>query len=87
MILETENNPHPSIEAICIVGKPLEGWDEDPNNKKDDLNAMLAKNTRVVTYQQLIQDSYNSYKAYLETNKEKGFILDIIHRIEEEEFS
>ena len=82
LIRATSDVKDPIIESVCIVGKPLVGW-EDPSNEEDDRRMMNVKNTRVVTYQQLIFDAYNAYKEYMDTNKEKGELLDLIRKIEE----
>jgi hypothetical protein len=82
-LLRETGDSNPQIEAVCVVGKELEGW-EDPDNEKDDRNAMAAKNTSVVTYQQLIEDAYNSYKEYLEKMKEANTVQELIRKIEME---
>jgi len=81
LIRASSEETNPIIEAVCVVGKPLEGW-EDSYNEEQDRRAMEVKNTRVVTYQQLISDAYNSYKEYLDKNQDKGRIIDLINKIE-----
>jgi len=81
LIRASSEETSPIIEAVCVVGKPLDGW-EDSYNEEQDRRAMEVKNTRVVTYQQLINDAYNSYKEYLDKNQDKGRIIDLINKIE-----
>lgn len=47
---------------------------------------MKTKNIRVVTYKQLINDSYNSYKEYLDKNDETNDIMSLIKSIEDSIF-
>lgn len=71
------------VEIICIVGKPLAQWgDEDANSKEQSKKVMAADNVRVVLYDELIEDAYRSYQAYLDKNKEVGRIYNIIQSIE-----
>ncbi len=81
-LIRTAGELHPVIETICIVGKPLKGWDDDLEKEEEDRKQMDAKSTRLITYQQLINDSYNSYKDYMEKNQEAGRLLDLIKQIE-----
>ena len=74
---------HPLIETICIVGRELKDW-EDPTIKENDVKQMESQNVRVVFYQELINEAYNSYKEYIDQNKEKGKLLDLIKRIEDD---
>jgi hypothetical protein len=80
-----EVNPReaPIIEAICVVGKPLEDWDT-PEHTEQTVNAMAAKRTRVVTYQKLIENAERSYSEYLAQNQKTNKLLQIIQNIENE---
>lgn len=78
-----ETNFH--IESICVVGKPLHNW-EEISKEESDRNMMKTKNIRVVTYKQLINDSYNSYKEYLDKNDETNDIMSLIKSIEDSIF-
>lgn len=80
-LLRENNENNPLIEIICVVGKPLRGW-ENPANEDRDRKQMEAADTRLITYQQLINDSYNSYKEYLEANQETGKLMKLIQEIE-----
>jgi hypothetical protein len=69
------------VEMICIVGQDLEQWGDD-ERKEQSKKAMAAENVRVVLYNELIEDAYRSYQAYLDKNKEVGRIYSIIQSIE-----
>ena len=65
-----ETNPY--IEAICIIGP----------NALDDISkaneVLKSVRARILTYDQLIEYALNSYKDYLERNKEVGKIRKLI---------
>lgn len=83
ILREIDPSKEPVIDAVCIVGKHLKDWDT-PKKQDESVKSMAAKNTRVVTYQQLINDAYNAYKTYLDKNKESGELIKIINNIDQE---
>ena len=70
------------VEVICIVGKRLSQWDEDAESEEQSRRAMAEENVRVVLYDELIEDAYRSYQAYLDKNKKAGRIYNIVQSIE-----
>ena len=78
-----EGDKTPIIEAICVVGKELSDR-STPEEYEETTKSMAAKNTRVVTYQQLIENAYRAYKAYTEENIKTGELLNLIKKIEED---
>lgn len=68
-----ETNPY--IEAICIIGP----------NALDDISkaneVLKSVRARILTYDQLIEYALNSYKDYLERNKEVGKIRKLIEKL------
>lgn len=69
------------VEIICIVGKPLVQW-TDAEREDRSRRMMAQQNVRVVLYDELIEDAYRSYQAYLEKNKKAGRIYNIISSID-----
>ena len=69
------------IEVVCLVGQRLEDW-ETPEQEDESRRSMAAKNTRVVLYQELIEDAYRSYQMFLEKHKEAGRVIELIKNIE-----
>ena len=78
-----ENEP---IEVISIVGKELNDWTDERTIEESRL-LLSAKNIRVITYQQLIEDAYRAYEAFMEKNKEVGRLIKLLDEIEVEVFS
>ena len=70
---ENESN----IESICILGSPPEPADEDKRNR----DLLAASQTRYITYDQLIQETRESYADYLKTNEKLSRIQKLVERI------
>lgn len=68
--------PH-HVEIICILGKPLRPEDRPQENEA----ILRAINARVMTYDQLIRQSTDSYKDYLEKQKRVSKLAEIVSRI------
>ena len=70
------------VEVICLVGKRLSQWEEDAESEEQSKRVMAEENVRVVLYDELIEDAYRSYDAYLEKNKKVGRIYKVIQSID-----
>ncbi len=70
------------VEAICLIGKDLTDWDDRESRERSE-NSLAAKNIRVVTYKQLIKDTEESYKNYLDKARDKGRIKRLLDEIED----
>lgn len=71
------------VEIVCIVGRPLSQW-TDPEREERAKRTMAEQNVRVVLYDQLIEDAYRSYQAFLDKNREAGRVYRLIRNIEHE---
>lgn len=80
-ILTQMDKPHEGIEVVCVVGQPLTDW-EEAGGRKESADMLSKKDTRVVTYQELLENSYKAYQAYLDKKKEAGRILKVIQTID-----
>lgn len=69
-----ENEP---IEAICIIGNNVIKEDMSLGQASE----ILGNSARILFYDQVINDSLESYKDYLEKHRAIGRIRDIIDRI------
>jgi hypothetical protein len=70
-----------SVEVVCLVGSGLAGWNNLEKRQRDE-QVLEIQNIKVVTYQQLIKDAENSYKAYLDRRQDKGRIQKLLNAIE-----
>ncbi len=68
--------PH-VIEVICLVGSPPEPQDRPEIVEK----ILAADNARFMTYDNLIAQSRNSYRDYLDADKKITYIQEIIDSI------
>ncbi len=82
--LVAETGKNEPVEVICIVGKPLKQW-TTPEKAEESRESMAARNIRVIYYQELIENSYQSYKSFLETYPEAGRVSRLIKNIRDEE--
>lgn len=73
--LKCVGNSNPFVEAICIVGG--DAFD-DINEANSHLNSVKG---RIMTYDELIDQALNSYRDYLEENKEVGRIRKLIEKL------
>ena len=71
-----------AVEIVCVVGKPLSDWTSD-RAKKASEDQMKFIDSRVVLYQELIENAYRAYREYLDTDKEAGRVFSLIAAIEE----
>ena len=59
---------HESVEVVCIVGKPLKQW-TTPREQAASKKMLAEKNTRVVLYDELIENAYRMYQDFLDVNE------------------
>jgi len=81
-ILRSAGRGKEPVEVVCLVGRGLGDW-TDPDEENKSRQSLAGKNIRVVMYQQLIEDAYMSYKAYLDKRAEAGKVTKLIQSIEE----
>jgi len=81
-LLDHQGHTTQPIEVICVIGRPLIDWGDNPTEREKSVQLMAIQNTRVVMYQELIESAGRSYKAYLTKKKEAGRIYDLVQRIE-----
>lgn len=81
MQLKNLNEEHEEIECIFICEKIPSSW-MDTTTKTKEQKALKEMNIRVLTYDELIQQSYNAYKEYMNKEQENGRILTILKEID-----
>lgn len=80
-VLESANRSDEPVEVVFLVGKPLKDW-RDPIARKESAESLEPKRMRVVMYQELLENAYKAYGAYLEKSKEVGRIQKLIQELE-----
>ncbi len=81
--LEASGESHPSIQAVIVTGVWPKGW-EDTEKKNTDISILGAQETRLILYEQLLNQAQTQYKDYLDSQKRIGKIRSIIERIARE---
>lgn len=82
-LLKAAGRSNESVAFVCVVGKELSDWTDD-KAREESAKIMEQKNARVVMYQELIDDAYQTYKLFLDKKKEAGRIFELIQNIEGE---
>ena len=68
------------VEVVCIIGKPLREW-EEPEGQEASRRSLAAKDIRVVLYDELIEDAYRTYQAFLDKNREASKVYELVSNI------
>ena len=81
-VLEEVGKGYEAIEAVCLVGKRLSNW-QTPEERRNSQTSLAQIGIRVALYQELIDNSYRSYKKYLDQQKEvSGRIFQLIQSLD-----
>ena len=80
-----ERTPKP-LALICIVGKDLREW-TDAGEREITAKTLAPIGGRVVTYQQLINDSEANYREFLVRHAEAGRVSELVREIGEWEWN
>lgn len=84
-LLNATGQKRAPIEVVCVVGRPLQDWEDEENGRDESARALEEKGIRVVMYQELIENAHRAYKSYLEKKQEAGRILKVIQSIDDQE--
>ena len=84
VVAQHEDVPGP-LEIVCVIGSDLMEW-QDPNERVVTADTLKAIGARVVTYQQLINNSEASYREFLVRHQEAGRLSRLIQEIDEWEW-
>ena len=77
-----ENEP---MEFVCVVGKELSDWKDTPEGEKEVRSMLDAINTRIVMYDELINNAREAYKDYLNREEKAGRVHRLIMSISKED--
>ena len=69
------------VEIVCLVGRRLAEWD-DADQRERSIRTMAQENVRVVLYNELIDDAYRNYNAFLQLRHEYGRVYRLIKNLE-----
>jgi hypothetical protein len=78
-VLKTKYPTQPqAVEFICVLGTPPIEWETDPQPVTDSLRAYDA---RFVTYDELLKQSRDAYREYLDAQTDLARIEELVDRI------
>jgi len=69
------------VEVICILGQRCSDWDTE-SAEETSRKALSQYDTRIIFYDELIENSYRSYKSYLDAKEEIGKLQTLISKID-----
>jgi hypothetical protein len=84
-ILRAINKDREPIEVVCLIGCSLKDW-TDETGREESIRTLAGKSIRVLLYQEMIDNAYRAYNAFIEKNREAGKLAELIDRIELEEY-
>ena len=78
-ILSNQNEKNPNIEVVFVIGKPID--EKNPQTVKAAMD-YVSPGSRIVHYDELIQNANKAYSEYLNKNKELDRVQSIIDEME-----
>ncbi|WP_053061393.1 ATP-binding protein [Paenibacillus sp. VT-400] len=69
------------LEFICVLGRPLRGW-EDSRKREEDVAKLKSQDARVVLYPELIRNAMQAYQSYLSRSKDAGQVFELMKDIQ-----
>lgn len=83
-LLQAADKLHEPVEVVCILGQRPSDW-EDEEAEEHSRRSLWEYHTRIVFYDQLIEDAYRSYRDYLEVKRSIGKLQALLQTLDEEE--
>jgi DNA mismatch repair ATPase MutL len=65
------------VEIICVLGAPPEPQDEEEENRKQ----LAVVNARYITYDELIHQTRDSYRDYIQKQSQLSRIQELVNSI------
>lgn len=80
-ILQGMDKPNAPVEIVCIVGKPLVGWNTNTDREETTRNMLKTISVRIIMYDVLIENAQKAYQDYTNSKKKVSRIYDLITKI------
>ncbi len=84
-VLQNMGRGNEPLEFVCVVGRRLRDWDDNPNGEYDSRRTLDGQNARVVLYDQLIDNAQQAYQDYIDRKSEAGELYRLISSISDED--
>lgn len=82
-VLRAANRATEEVEILCLLGKRLREWTRDDGSEKRFRESLRAYNSRIVMYDELIENAERAYKDYLDRERESGRVFRLVQRVSE----
>lgn len=69
------------VEIVCLVGKDLTQWN-DAEQRERSKKTMEQQNVRVVLYDELIENAYRNYSAFLNLQHDHGRVYRLVQNLD-----
>lgn len=79
-ILLSQNESHPNIEVIFVIGKPVDEERDNPERLKSMMDA-VAPGSRLQHYDTLIRGAQEAYAKYLKSSRELDKLEQLVSRL------
>ena len=83
-VLESQGKANEPLELVCVIGRSLSDW-SDPNGRVTSANTLEGASSRVVMYDELIENAQQAYQDYLDRRTEAGRVHRLINSISVED--
>lgn len=81
-VLQQTGKGDEPLEFVCVIGRPLTDWSSHDGVNRS-RNTLDGNKTRVVMYQQLIENAAKAYNDYTVAHRQAGRVYELIKTIEE----
>ena len=78
-----KNNRKEPIDIVCVVGRLLTQWADSVERARSE-DTLKEQSIRIVFYDELIGNAYQSYQEFLDANEEAGRVYELVKNIEVE---
>ncbi|USZ73227.1 BbrUII/HgiDII family restriction enzyme [Natronosalvus halobius] len=80
-VLKARGREDEAVEVVFVLGREPRDWVNETDEQQKE-QALRAMDMRVLDYKELLDNAEDSYKEYLDKQREVGEISDIIDQIE-----
>ena len=84
-VLKDSNRVTDEVEILCLLGKLLREWKDVDGAESRFRDSLRPYNSRIVMYDELIDNAMRAYQDYLDREKEAGRVYRLIQRISDQD--
>lgn len=84
-ILRDRGRGDEAVEVVSVVGRDLQDWEGDETRKESE-EMLAAKDVRVIKYDELLDNAYRAYEAFMNEQEKVGMVSRIIEQLDTGDF-